>query len=205
MDPVVLLDSITRLIKLSSKVLSRIKEFSGNEGFDESPPECFTQILVKLPAITRGFETILSDLEEPHGDDAGLVKSRRADLGPLVGSALRDVEELHDLLGRVVPPAGASSFQKGIKALRSLFNDDKVKAISDRLNDCMTTLTFYYNVTNSRSESKPQWPEPLWLVPYDRQEFFVGREDIFEQIATRFANSRVSQPRVALYGLGGIG
>jgi len=44
--------------------------------------------------------------------------------------------------------------------------------------------------------------EYLFTVPFDRDDFFIGREDINSQIA-----QSLSQPggRVALYGIGGVG
>jgi tetratricopeptide (TPR) repeat protein len=48
---------------------------------------------------------------------------------------------------------------------------------------------------------------PLWNVPYPRNSFFIGREDILSQLHTQFHESQASvfsQPQ-AISGLGGIG
>lgn len=43
--------------------------------------------------------------------------------------------------------------------------------------------------------------KPCILVPFDRDQDFIGREDIIDQIEQRFE----SQSRVALTGIGGVG
>jgi hypothetical protein len=42
---------------------------------------------------------------------------------------------------------------------------------------------------------------PIFLVPFERDQQFVGREDILSQVEEQFQNQR----RVSFHGLGGIG
>jgi hypothetical protein len=44
-------------------------------------------------------------------------------------------------------------------------------------------------------------PSPFMYVPFDRDDDFVGREELLEQLTKRAALSR----RVALVGIGGVG
>lgn len=47
----------------------------------------------------------------------------------------------------------------------------------------------------------------VWNVPYLRNEFFTGREEILEQLYARFKanNATALSQRHAMSGLGGIG
>jgi Tetratricopeptide repeat/NB-ARC domain len=50
-------------------------------------------------------------------------------------------------------------------------------------------------------------PHPCFMVPYERNQYFKGRDAFLKQIYLRFRDSKIPcyQGRLALYGLGGIG
>src|ERR1019366_6367491 len=54
-----------------------------------------------------------------------------------------------------------------------------------------------------RSEETP--PQEIWLVPYQRNRFFTGRETFFETMRNRLVRSTVRPHALAINGLGGIG
>jgi transcriptional regulator with XRE-family HTH domain/tetratricopeptide (TPR) repeat protein len=54
-----------------------------------------------------------------------------------------------------------------------------------------------------RSEETPA--QEIWLVPYQRNRFFTGRETFFETMRTRLVSSTVRPHALAINGLGGIG
>jgi hypothetical protein len=43
--------------------------------------------------------------------------------------------------------------------------------------------------------------KPCFIIPFDRDQKFIGREDVIEEIEQIFENRR----RVALSGIGGVG
>ena len=47
--------------------------------------------------------------------------------------------------------------------------------------------------------------EPRFMVPFYRSGDFVGREDILKRLEEGFTPRRDYQPRMALWGLGGVG
>ena len=47
--------------------------------------------------------------------------------------------------------------------------------------------------------------EPRFMVPFCRSQDFVGREDILEKLEEGFTPRSDYQPRMALWGLGGVG
>ncbi|KAL7945051.1 P-loop containing nucleoside triphosphate hydrolase protein [Trichoderma barbatum] len=54
-------------------------------------------------------------------------------------------------------------------------------------------------------EQQPPHSGPFWLVPFDRNSSFVGRNETFTEIDEAFKAQDGYQPAVALCGLGGIG
>ena len=46
--------------------------------------------------------------------------------------------------------------------------------------------------------------EPRFMVPFYRSEDFVGREDILEKLEEGFTSRIDNQPRMVLWGLGGV-
>lgn len=54
-------------------------------------------------------------------------------------------------------------------------------------------------------QQQPSSPDPFWLVPFDRNISFVGRNETFTEIDQTFEVKDGSQPKAALCGLGGIG
>src|SRR4051812_26357711 len=46
---------------------------------------------------------------------------------------------------------------------------------------------------------------PIWMVPYDRNPHFVGREDDLEQLHRNLTSSDASSHAQIICGLGGIG
>ena len=47
--------------------------------------------------------------------------------------------------------------------------------------------------------------EPRFMVPFYGSEDFVGRGYVLEKLEESFAARRDHQPRIALWGLGGVG
>ncbi len=48
--------------------------------------------------------------------------------------------------------------------------------------------------------------ESLWTIPYRQNRFFIGREDILEQLSVYFSSWKAANtPIAALCGLGGMG
>jgi hypothetical protein len=63
---------------------------------------------------------------------------------------------------------------------------------------------FYATQNKVPSSTKPQ---RVWNIPYLRNDYFTGREEILTQLHTRFQtdNATALSQRHAMSGLGGIG
>lgn len=99
-----------------------------------------------------------------------------------------------------------------VKAGVSLVEEGRVQRIATSLRDNVQLLTFLNVAPAERGKPKPERrpSEPLpsyanatgvFLVPFSRDEHFVGRENTLRSIALSFEN----QARVAVSGIGGVG
>jgi hypothetical protein len=80
--------------------------------------------------------------------------------------------------------------------------------IAAAMNSYVGILTLHQVVDLSHSskfEQPPSYQQAYWLVPYDKNPSFVGRDAIFEEIESALTVEEGVQPKTALYGLGGIG
>lgn len=57
------------------------------------------------------------------------------------------------------------------------------------------------------AQAAPREPETLWLVPYPRNRFFTGREDLLDRLHAQLTQEKATAltQSLALSGLGGIG
>ncbi|KAI9150079.1 short-chain dehydrogenase [Paramyrothecium foliicola] len=205
MDPVSavgLAASILQLIHFGAEVTQRLADFS--KVVNETP-KAFRQIKTVLPLILDGLRRIERNI------DAGKVDKETQDaLVPVVNGCMADTELLQEILEKALPASDSSSWDRKMKALKSLHYDNQVEKIAESLQGYVSTLTFHQvidNFHNLRVEPKepPQRSKPLWLVPFDRNPSFIGRDGIFAEMETIFAVPKGTQPKAALYGLGGIG
>lgn len=203
MDPVSaigLAAAIVQFIDIGAKVAKRLHSFSNDL---DQVPKAFRQMSVNLPLIVDGLRRI--KLQE---DSDKLDEATRSALRPVVTECIRSTEELSGILDKTLPSATASSWERRKKALLSLGKDRKVEEISEALDRYVQVLTFHQVISagTSHPEAPPAYETlTFWLVPLDRNASFVGREDILRQIDLTFQVKEGSQPKVALYGLGGIG
>lgn len=80
-------------------------------------------------------------------------------------------------------PRIADVFEITVAELERLLNEDTQPAVS------------------------PQTPAPIWMIPYPRNPFFTGRNDLLERLQTfqQTEQEHATIPIQAITGLGGIG
>lgn len=204
MDPLTALSlaaTAAQFIELAAKVIGRLSDFSAN--LDQAP-KAFRQIKTELPLIVDGLRSI-----DERDREGRLDPQSRVVLYSVVEECQELVAELNTLLDKILPPPGASSWERRWKAVASLSSDTKVEELAKSLGKYIQVLTFHQVVASTRAidgaaaeETKAEF---RWLVPYDRNSSFVGRDGVFKAIEAAFSVPEGVQPRVALWGLGGIG
>lgn len=203
MDPITALSLATaaaQFVELAVKVINRLSDFNAN--IDQAP-NAFRQIKTELPLIVDGLRRI--DERDRRG---GLDPQSRAVLYSVIEECQELVAQLNALLDKILPPPGASSWERKWKAVASLTSDTKVEELAKSLAKYIQIITFHQVVTTPAglgSVVEARRAQGRWLVPFDRNPSFVGREEIFNAIESAFTVKEGVQPKVALCGLGGIG
>ncbi|KAL8960401.1 MAG: hypothetical protein Q9193_002887 [Seirophora villosa] len=204
MDPITaygLASAIITFVDFGTKVAMRVKELS--EAGDI--PELFRDIKTRLPLIINIIKHTLSATTnlspEAHGAYAEVVRQ-----------SFKQVSQLDEILKKVTISKGESLLSKTVKAGISVVEEGRVKRIALGLKDNVQLLT----LLNVKAEEKERpaarrWPsEPLpsysdaagvFLLPFSRDERFIGRDIPLQSIASNFE----SQARVAVAGIGGVG
>lgn len=204
MDPftaIGLASAIVTFIDVASKIAKRLEELS--EAGDV--PKVFRDIRTRLPIILR-------IVERTRDGTQGFSDEARVSFEAIVRSCHEQVEELEALLQRVTIERHDSKWKRGLKAAVSLVEEHRVQRIALSLKDNVQLLTFL-NVSPAEKE-KPQTsrrtstaPPPYssatgrFVVPFDRDEHFVGRKEELTAIEHGFGQQR----RVAMAGIGGVG
>ena len=195
--------SIIQLVEFGSKVVHRLHEFQSNIN---EVPKVFRDIATRLPLV-------IDTLEQTEQADGAYLRERTAKaLKPVVEGCLSICEVLDKILDKHIPKEGDSSWRKTFKALSSLTHDKDVQNIDAALGDYIQTLTYYNSNASSRVlrtslqqmklGSDPPPRKPVFMVKFDHDEDFIGREDIMKEIDKRHRNG---QHRVAIAGIGGVG
>ncbi|RMJ17758.1 hypothetical protein CDV36_002616 [Fusarium kuroshium] len=203
MDPVSaigLVAGIIQLVELSTKVTKRLVDFS-SAALQDDMPQAFKQIKTALPLI-------VADLQRIQADGSYAATQDQAALHSVVQGCLSETQELDMILEKALPSAEDSSWERLKKALISLKYDKKIDKIAAAMNSYIGILTLHQVVDlshNFKLENLPSYQESYWLVPYDKNPSFVGRDHIFKEIESALTVEEGVQPKTALYGLGGIG
>ena len=204
MDPLTaagLASAIVTFVEIGTKIAQRMKELA--EAGDI--PEVFRDVRTRLPLIL----SIISSTR--HSADHLSAEARKT-FHEVVVRCFDQVRQLDEILQKVVLSKGDSRFRKMVKAGVSLMEEERIHRISRMLRDNVQLLTFL-NVS-PKGDGRPgaqRWTSAaattakdtsgIFLVPFSRDEHFVGRKSSLEAIETNF----MQQARVAITGIGGVG
>lgn len=192
--------SILQLVEFGSKVVHRLHEFQSNIN---DVPEVFRDIMTRLPLL-------IDTLEQTQQADGAHRSERTANaLKPVVDGCLSQLSLLDGILKTHIPKEGDSVYRKSLKALSSLAHDKDIQKINSALGGHVQTLTYYTSNQVLRTTfgqmklgSDPLPQKPVFMIKFDHDDDFIGREDIMKEIDERYRNG---QHRVAIAGIGGVG
>ncbi|KAI9775356.1 MAG: hypothetical protein M1839_001272 [Geoglossum umbratile] len=211
-----IISNIVTLVDISIEVFDRAKAFSGDV---KEVPKAFQDVQSVLPLVANTLRKTQGQAESGQVDEATCKALR-----PVVEGCKRKVTELNTIFQNVLPADGASKWSQKWKAVSSMGQDKKGKAIAAAILVDMQTLTYYHiaegptaaqvaSITAAISKMTTNTaPVPtedtvaqgFFVMPYARNSQFVGRDIYIEDLGTRL-EKRTSHNRVALVGLGGIG
>ncbi|KAI4112130.1 MAG: hypothetical protein LQ339_000138 [Xanthoria mediterranea] len=188
---------------MGTKVTKRLKELSETGDI----PDVFRDIKTRLPLI-------LSIVARTQHETQHLSLEAEKALKEVVRQCFEQASQLHEILKRVVIAHGDSRLKKTVKATLSLVEEKRLQRIAAGLRDNVQLLTSLSVTPVEKVKStpasgrRPSVPltsytsaSGLFVVPFTRDEYFVGRASNLQSIAASFE----TQCRVALAGMGGVG
>ncbi|KAL8917580.1 MAG: hypothetical protein Q9208_007863 [Pyrenodesmia sp. 3 TL-2023] len=204
MDPITaygLAAAIITFVDVGTRVAGRVKELSDAGDI----PGVFRDIKTRLPLIIDIIAQTQSEADK-------LSPEAQESLKEVVRQSLKQVNQLDEILKKVTVSKGESLLRKTVKAGVSLVEEGRVQKIAAALKDNVQLLTLFN--AKSAEKDKPllkRWASELlpsyedatgvFLLPFSRDEQFVGRESQLQSIAASFQ----TQTRVAVSGIGGVG
>lgn len=191
-----------------TKVVKRLNEFRTNV---RDLPQSLIHISDQLPLLIDTVNRLHNQAR-----DGNLSSATEKALQPVVDGIHAQVTKLDSILAKVLPSAKASTWEKGLKAVKSLGCQkavDEFALVIDRyvLNLAAYQTTFngeliktLINLIEQRSSQQPQMVQPrkpCFMVRYQTDEDFIGRDNIMDEIGQRFKTKN----RVVIAGIGGVG
>jgi hypothetical protein len=130
-----LVASITTLIELSTKVVSRIHESISRIS---EIPESFLSLTARLPLLTATIQRIRTQAEAGRlpDDVTNILKA-------VVDNTSEQVAAIQIRLSKILPPDGASKPERAFKTLKSLAKEDKVQQALERIRKNNEVLVLY--------------------------------------------------------------
>ena len=203
--------TVCSLADYGTRVVKRLNEFRTNV---HDLPQTFLHVSDQLPLLTDTVNRIHRQAEDGH-----LSPQTETVLRPVVEGIHAQLTQLDSVLVKVLPSAKASTWEKGIKAVRSLKAQKTVDDFASVIDRYISNLTVYQTTHNGdlintlikliEQMNSPQLQDvqvapprkPYFMVRYQTDEDFIGREEIVEEIRRRFGRKN----RVAIAGIGGVG
>lgn len=186
-----LASAIVQFVDFSAKIVDRLQDFHSSVN---AVPKAFRDVKVELPLLLDTLKRTQEQVES-----GAISRETQEALLPVVEGCRSQVELLDSTLVKTLPKPGDSSWRRGMMAFSSVGQEKKVEQITSTLRKYVQTLT-YHQATGARTlVIRPS--KPCFIMPFDRDQSFVGREDVLQEIEIRFQNQR----RVALAGIGGVG
>ena len=204
MDPITAVglgSAIVTFIQIGTKIAKRIKGLSEVGDI----PEIFRDIRTRLPLL-------ISIVVRTQDGINNLSPKAKEAFEEVIRQSFEQIRQLDDVLQKVTISKGDSRLKRTVRAGISLVEEGRIQKIAIVLKDNVQLLTFL-TVNPGKQERQiaeelPLEPPPsyasengVFLIPFNRDEKFVGRESILRSIGSSFR----TQKRVAISGIGGVG
>lgn len=203
-----LVSAIVQFIDFGTKVVGRLNDF--RQCINEVP-KTLRKVNDQLPLL---IDTFIRTQSQANAGQVGEETAKA--LKPVVDGCLEQVKQLENILAKALPLEKDNTWSKRIKALATLACDKTVKQITSELESHVRVLTYYQTtscldlssqlvlreVSQSLKLDAETHQETCFMVKFEQDENFIGREDIIIEIDRRLM---AGQHRVAIAGIGGVG
>jgi N-terminal domain on NACHT_NTPase and P-loop NTPases/NB-ARC domain len=209
-----LVASIGSLIDLSTKVVSRLHEFTSRTS---DLPESFRSLSIRLPLLTEALQRIQTQANTGLPD--GVTKALTA----VVDSTFKHVSVVQTCLSKILLPDGASKLERALKALKSLAKEDKVQQAVEKIHKDIDVLVLHQTTRNVDTSdrileevsklsvaplvSSQSLGVCLGQAPTIPPDAFIGRTRELQQLQDWLlpASHSHRQHIVSIVGMGGMG
>lgn len=185
--------AVISLVDAGSRVLSRLDEFNAASS---EIPESFRHLNAQLPIVLDGLRRT-----EARAKAGNVDKRTQEALIPTIQGCRDRVAGLYDILEDLLPSQTDSSFDRVIKAAKSLGKDKKVQKLMKDIDSYLTSLTFHNTSADAAPVNHAQPVKRVNMTPADRDKNFVDRPDIFRALDVTMKE----YGRAAIAGIGGVG
>lgn len=201
-----IISNILQIIDFSVDVYERAKNFSQDVN---DIPKAFRNTGEVLPLVKSALQQTQARITEGEVDAETCQALRK-----VLDGCEATVAKLKDIFHNVLPAKDASKGTRGWKAVSSVGQDKKFEALDKDLMRFVEVLTLYHSsrglstaqltlaLNNPTAKVDHAAQKPIFMVRYQRDDDFIGREDIMLEISTRFEQKAL---RVAITGIGGVG
>ena len=196
--------NIIQLINWGREIAKRLDEYQRRA---DKVPQVFRDISTHLPLLLN----TLSETQE-QAKQGSLEEDTQKALLPVIDGCRTQCGRLDDIIVKTLPTADDHKWERGIKAILSVHQENKVKSIVDIVRGYIDVLTYhqatragrlnlgeYLHIVRSRSP-QPESRKVL-LVPFERDCGYIDRAGIIGALDEQLKTHR----RVSLAGIGGIG
>ena len=201
--------AVWSLADLGTKVVKRLNEFRTDV---RDLPQSLIHISDQLPLLIDTVNRLHNQAK-----DGNLSSATEQALQPVVNGIHAQVTKLDSILAKVLPSAKASTWEKGLKAIKSLGNQKAVDEFASVIDRYVLNLAAYQTTFNGeliktlislieqrsyqQSHQMVQPRKPYFMVRYQTDEDFIGRSNIMDEIWQQFKTKN----RVVMTGIGGVG
>ncbi|KAL8762146.1 MAG: hypothetical protein Q9184_001802 [Pyrenodesmia sp. 2 TL-2023] len=185
--------AVVSLVDAGSRVLSRLNEFNAASS---EIPESFKHLNAQLPIVLDGLRRT-----EARAKAGSVDKRTQEALIPTIQGCRDRVAGLYDILDELLPSQTDSSFDRFIKAAKSLSKDKKVPKLLKDIASYLTSLTFHNTSADATPVNHAQPVRRVNMTPADRDKNFVDRPDVFGALDVTMKE----YGRAAIAGIGGVG
>ena len=201
-----LVASIASLAELSTKVSSRLHDFSSKTS---EVPESFRSLSICLPLLMAILQQIQSQAEDGRFPDNVTETLKR-----VVDDTSKQVSDVHISLSKILSLDGASKLERAVKALKSLAKEYKIHQALDKIARNNKILVLYQTIRHVDTDkyileavsqlniAPPTLPDPSSNIPFRRDPDFIDRGAILNELLQKYA---LPASRMALVGFGGVG
>jgi hypothetical protein len=204
-----LVSAIVQFVDFGGKVLERLNEFNSDL---HEVPKTFQAISTQLPLLIDTLQRINQRVTGGHVSDATATA-----LKSLVDACSAEIQVLQKILDNTLPDQNSSSWQRRLLALKSLRHNKDVDRSVTKLEGYIRLLTFSQSTSSldsidtllklealrlSQNATSHQPCKPVFMIPFDRNDAFVGRLTILNLVHQKLTTSH---RRAVLTGLGGVG